>query len=53
MFRPIRSSLIAALLLTATSTSAQLNGTYTIGTSGNYATFTAAVTALTTCGDSG
>ncbi|MCC7503193.1 MAG: right-handed parallel beta-helix repeat-containing protein, partial [Flavobacteriales bacterium] len=53
MFRPIRSSLIAALLLTATSTSAQLNGTYTIGTAGNYATFTAAVTALTTSGVSG
>ncbi|MFZ1411740.1 MAG: hypothetical protein WAS07_09800, partial [Micropruina sp.] len=53
MFRPIRTSLIAALLLTATSTSAQLNGTYTIGTAGNYATFTAAVTALTTSGVSG
>lgn len=42
-----------ALLLSTTAATAQLNGTYTIGTAGNYATFTAAVTALTTSGVSG
>lgn len=53
MFRPTRPFLIAALLITATSATAQLNGTYTVGTAGNYATFTAAVAALTTSGVSG
>ncbi len=42
----------AAVLLVSTS-SAQLSGSYTIGASGNYATFTAAISALTSSGVSG
>ena len=54
MDRSIRAFLLATLLTAATSAQAQpLNGTYTIGTAGNYTTFTAAVTALTTNGVSG
>ena len=48
-----RSLFVAGSLVFATSASAQLNGTYTIGTAGNYATFTAAVSALTTNGVNG
>jgi hypothetical protein len=40
-------------LLFATQATAQLSGTYTIGSTGNYTSFTAAVNALTTSGVSG
>ncbi|MFZ1728589.1 MAG: hypothetical protein WAV84_00555, partial [Bacteroidota bacterium] len=39
--------------LTTSSAHAQLNGTYTIGSGGNYASFTAAVSALSSSGVSG
>ena len=45
--------LIIGLLYLAPSAFAQLSGSYTIGSGGNYASFTAAVTALTTSGVSG
>ena len=41
------------LLCTPSASNAQLSGTYTIGSGGNYASFSAAVTALTTSGVSG
>jgi hypothetical protein len=45
--------LFTATVLFASTTSAQLNGSYTIGTGGNYTTFAAAVSALTTSGVNG
>jgi len=53
MNRSPRLLLAVLLITTAAHGRAQLNGTYTIGTAGNYATFTAAVNALTTSGVSG
>ncbi len=49
----MKKTLIFILLLFPTVISAQLSGTYTIGTTGNYSTFTAAVSALTTSGING
>ncbi|MBP6699422.1 MAG: right-handed parallel beta-helix repeat-containing protein, partial [Flavobacteriales bacterium] len=53
MPRSFRSILLAALLTAASSASAQLNGSYTVGAAGNYATIGAAITALQTNGVSG
>ena len=56
MKKSFYSQLLAAFaLLTFSmfSVQAQLSGSYTIGTSGNYASFSAAVSALTTSGVSG
>ena len=44
---------IAAALVHANRTSAQLSGSYTVGAAGNYATIAAAITALQTNGVSG
>ena len=49
----MKKFLIIFILLFPTLLFAQLNGTYTIGTSGNYTSFTAAVTALSSSGISG
>lgn len=50
----LRSRVLVPVLLACAPLFGQpLNGTYTIGTAGNYPTFTAAVTALTTNGISG
>lgn len=50
----LRSRVLVPVLLAFAPLFGQpLNGTYTIGTAGNYPTFTAAVTALTTNGISG
>lgn len=50
----LRSRVLVPVLLAFAPLFGQpLNGTYTIGTAGNYPTFTAAVTALTTNGVSG
>ena len=54
MKRPISSVLTALLLLTAQTILAQpLNGTYTVGTGGDYPTLTSAVSDLNTNGVSG
>ncbi|MBL7984800.1 MAG: hypothetical protein JNM91_07365, partial [Flavobacteriales bacterium] len=54
MLRLFRSIPLTVLLITATCVQAQpLNGTYTVGATGNYATLTAAITALQTNGVSG
>ncbi|MBK6755595.1 MAG: right-handed parallel beta-helix repeat-containing protein [Flavobacteriales bacterium] len=53
MSRSFRSILLAALLIAASTASAQLNGSYTVGAAGNYATIAAAITALQTNGVSG
>ncbi|MBK6539769.1 MAG: right-handed parallel beta-helix repeat-containing protein [Flavobacteriales bacterium] len=53
MSRSFRSILLAALLSAASTASAQLNGSYTVGAAGNYATIAAAITALQTNGVSG
>jgi hypothetical protein len=45
--------LMCALLLGAIPSHAQLNGTYTIGSGGNYSSFTAAISALSSSGVSG
>ena len=54
MYFALRSHVLLLVLLACAPLFGQpLNGTYTIGTAGNYPTFTAAVTALTTNGISG
>lgn len=54
MARSPRSLLLAVLLLAATFAKAQpLNGTYTVGPAGSYATLAAAITALQTNGVNG
>ena len=54
MHSSLRSRVLVPVLLAFAPLFGQpLNGTYTIGTAGNYPTFTAAVTALTTNGISG
>ncbi|HOJ05853.1 MAG TPA: BNR-repeat neuraminidase N-terminal domain-containing protein, partial [Bacteroidota bacterium] len=52
-WRRLSSLLILASLLCVSTASAQLSGSYTIGSGGNYASFTAAISALTTSGVSG
>ncbi len=47
------SALIALLFCVATSSNAQLNGTYTVGAGGSFATLAAAATALTSGGVTG
>jgi hypothetical protein len=46
-------TLAIGVVLLPTAAWSQLNGTYTIGTGGNYSTFAAAITALSTSGVSG
>ncbi|MCF8298874.1 MAG: hypothetical protein K9J13_15100, partial [Saprospiraceae bacterium] len=49
----MKKTLLFILIIFPIALSAQLSGTYTIGTNGNYSTFTAAVSALTTSGING